>query len=282
MAFCPFVLSGNTVAALASANKNYCWTTTYTSSYTKPPVVSRSKLVGNKEKKAALNPMTFNNNSKNIKKPAQENKDRDTAKISKTVAAVSEPIRQVPAASCAEERACAQKLCRFCCQKKRPKAEARCPTGQRGMECPVPSGKADSNLIQAPELRTQRRLTWPVGSEPFQEVTPAYPKIIIKGYNDKPYCPTLPSCFCRCDRFPQLKNSKLKAEFLAKRRSSSFNRRNWTTISVFNALKHDPKTVQEQLLSKGPISNIIGNTVTRTHDMLPPKGQQEIRDSTNA
>ena len=281
MAFCPFVLSGNTLAALASANKNYCWTTTYTSSYTKPPAVSRSKLVGNREKKAALNPRTYSNNTKSSKKPAQENKDRNTTKISKAVTAVSECIKQAPAASSIEERACAQEICRFCCQKKKPKAGLKCPTGHGDVDCSVPASKTDSNLIQSPELRTQRRLTWPVGSEPFQEAKPAYPKIIIKGYNDKPYYPTLSSSFCRCDRFPQLKTSKLKAEFLAKRRSSNFNKRNWSTISVFNALKHDPKTVQEQLLSKGPISSIIGNTVTRTRDMLP-NGQQEIRDSSKA
>ena len=191
-------------------------------------------------------------------------------------------------------------VCRFCKKRKQTKIELKDIDGlgkymKASQNEASTSGKTLEREMSCHDTMDDKWAEWPIGNKSAVETPPNYPKIIIQGYNDKPKVPTRFFVTCDCDKFPQLKNSILKSEYITNRRASSFARRNYTTISVFHLLKHEgPSALGNAMNNKenevkvssqirresldDPSLNMKSEARTRLHINFPEK-HPDLRDS---
>ena len=258
----PCILSENTMEALASFHKNVCWTTTYMRNYCDPHTAKIQDLSETSSDGPSSKHVTFSDLVEHLDSTSHENEELDKTqdKISDNEASAKEDVEQASAVSCDENIADDEKICRFCCKKIRKIGDVKFLRENGKLEPSALSNVIeDKSAISTSDFPTQKRLAWPIDNRNLRDLKPNYPKLIINGYNDKRNCQKISSLFCRCEQYPGLKESILREEAVAKRRSSSFAKRNHTTISVFRLLKYDADAAQGKLRQKPRASDTILN-----------------------
>eukprot|EP00112_Aurelia_sp_Birch-Aquarium-sp1_P007793 Seg1851.5 transcript_id=Seg1851.5/GoldUCD/mRNA.D3Y31 product="hypothetical protein" protein_id=Seg1851.5/GoldUCD/D3Y31 len=269
-------LSQTTGKALTDVNKR-SYSTTYLSSYTnplsvdawektEPRRVSFNEKVTCYEKETEKATTDETRTAKLAEERSEASKETGSSKVSsdetgsaKFTTGETEDTKVMTAetqtAKLAEETSDGPKdtvivdgveVCRFCSKRKQTRVELKDVDGlgiKAYQNKTIAGGKTLERKMSCYDTMEDKWAEWPVGNKSAVETPPNYPKIIIQGYNDKPKCPTRFFVACDCDKFPQLKNSILKSEYITNRRASSFARRNYSTISVFHLLKHEGPSV---------------------------------------
>ena len=313
-------LSQKTSKALTDVNKN-CYSTTYLSSYTNP-------LCADASEKIETTHVSFNDNvtcyeretetvttdktrtAKLAEERSDASKEAESTKVSTNETGSTNVMTdETQTMKIAEETSDGPKdteivdgveVCRFCKKRKRTKIELKDIDGlgkymKASQNKASTSGKTLEREMPCYDTMEDKWAEWPIGNKSAVETPPNYPKIIIQGYNDKPKVPTRFFVTCDCDKFPQLKNSILKSEYITNRRASSFARRNYTSISVFHLLKHEgPSALGNVVNNKenevkvspqvrresvdDPSLNMKSEARTRLHNNFPEK-HPDLRDS---
>ena len=231
------LLSKRTMEALRSYRTSLCWTTTYMNTYKDP----------HGEKRANAKKRTKTNvNSSQVNRPANESKSSKDHDIAK------ERTRRSSDVACVKK----PRICGYCYKRKGKISGIKIENENRKMDCSTLPKEIGRNVLPSKNEEMQKRVTWPVAQKDMRGSKPTNTDITIGGYNDRLKCPVLSSPFCKCDVKSQaLKESMRKANALARRRAASFDKRNFTTISVFHLLKHDPVAAQRQLFHKDRTSD---------------------------
>ena len=253
----PVILSLATSETLASVNKSIYCTTTYMSSYKDPFSVKKSSLKSGIKKDSNTKRVRFSDDVAKYRSTPPENALLEVENINSNDGSnATESDTEQSKNDSARENV--DEICRFCGKSKRRPVKLKYLDVDGNTRTFASSMfKKDNLLSSSTALRIQNRASWPTRNNGLDDKRPNYPRIIIKGYNDKPKCPILSSEFCECDKFPHLRESILKAEALAKRRAASFARRNYTTISVFHLLKHEPSGAEGRIPKRDHSSDTI-------------------------
>eukprot|EP00794_Sanderia_malayensis_P012829 gene12829-14145_t len=296
-------LSKNTCEAICDANKAVYHTTTYMKDFPESnnKAVLKSLLKSSTAKHDREKRVNFKNDVQYLEPNETGEKNGEKQDEEQVVFDVSKEVTPASRASTydpSRDESGVNSICRFCGKRKRHAVvlrfmdkDGRITYGSNSYVARAVSRESSLNLHHKDRS---------IGLANTRENSLSLPRIIANDCNNRSRGTR--RYFCQCpEKQPQPKESKLKSEALLKRRAANYERRNYTTISVFhklnqsgdNAEQHDAGDTANLASSSKPVDDVIrdkkprfqdwpryykAETHERFHQMFP-ETEPDLRDS---